>query len=145
MNLLFSMKSAVARLFATGISYTTAILRSALTSGSCGCASNGSHKKIMKSICPSTIFAPICWSPPSGPLQYPFTGSPVFSAIRRAVVPVPHRKCPCNTSLFLSHHSISSFFFPSWATSAMCFAFPISIVTKLSVSIFVSSFKSSCC
>ena len=69
------------------ISYTTAILSNAFTSGSCGCASNGSHRKIIKSICPSTILAPICWSPPNGPLQYPFTGSPVFSEINFAVVP----------------------------------------------------------
>lgn len=99
MNLLFSMKSAVARLFATGISYTTAILRSALTSGSCGCASNGSHRKIMKSICPSTIFAPICWSPPSGPLQYPFTGSPVLLILNR-IFTLPY--------FDVLHHRISS-------------------------------------
>jgi 8-oxo-dGTP diphosphatase len=32
------------------------------------------------------------WSPPRGPLLYPFTGSPVLSVIILAVVPVPHRK-----------------------------------------------------
>ena len=46
-----------------------------------------------KSILPSTIFAPICWSPPRGPLLYPLTGSPVLSVIILAVVPVPHKKC----------------------------------------------------
>ena len=43
--------------------HTTAIRNSALTSGSCGCGSNESQKKIAKSICPSEIFAPICRSP----------------------------------------------------------------------------------
>ena len=28
----------------------------------------GSEKKMIKSTCPSTTFAPICWSPPRGPL-----------------------------------------------------------------------------
>ena len=44
------MKSAVARLQAVGIFQTTAMRSSASTSGSCGCGSSGSQKKIRKSI-----------------------------------------------------------------------------------------------
>jgi hypothetical protein len=62
------MKSADAQLQAIGMFQTTAILKRALTSGLWGCGSRGSQKKIKKSIVPSTILAPICWSPPSGPL-----------------------------------------------------------------------------
>ena len=40
---------------------------SAFTSVSCGWGSGGSQKKIIMSISPSAIFAPICWSPPIGP------------------------------------------------------------------------------
>ena len=63
------MKSAEARLQAIGMFQTTAMRRSALTSGSCGCGSSGSQKKIRKSISSLTILAPICWSPPRGPLS----------------------------------------------------------------------------
>ena len=62
------MKSAEARLQAMGIFHTTAMRKSALTSGSWGCGSSGSQKKMRKSILLSTILAPICWSPPRGPL-----------------------------------------------------------------------------
>ena len=57
-------KSAVARLQATGILQTTATRSRALTSGSCGCGSSGSHKNTSRSISPSAMRAPICWSPP---------------------------------------------------------------------------------
>ena len=43
-------KSAVARLHATGMFQTTAIRSSALTSGSCGCGSSGSQKKMSMSM-----------------------------------------------------------------------------------------------
>ena len=91
--------------------------------GSCGCAVRGSEKKIIRSTCPSTTFAPICWSPPRGPLLYPLTGSPVLSVIILAVVPVPHRKCWLRSSLCFAHHSIISAFFPSWAIKAIFFCF----------------------
>ena len=54
------MKSADARLHAMGIFHTTAMRKSAFTSGSCGMGSSGSQKKIRKSILLSTILAPIC-------------------------------------------------------------------------------------
>ena len=41
---------------------------SAFTSTSCGIGVSGSTKKISASIFASAISAPICWSPPSGPL-----------------------------------------------------------------------------
>lgn len=62
------MKSAEARLHAMGMFHTTASRNKAFTSGSWGCGSRGSQKKMRKSISPSAIIAPICWSPPSGPL-----------------------------------------------------------------------------
>ena len=43
---------------------TTATRSRALTSGSCGCGSSGSHRNTSRSISPSAIRAPICWSPP---------------------------------------------------------------------------------
>ena len=46
------MKSADARLQAMGTFQTTAIRSSALTSGSCGCGSSGSQKKMRQSISP---------------------------------------------------------------------------------------------
>ena len=70
------MKSAVARLHATGMLQTTATRSSALTSGSCGCGSSGSQKKTSTSISPSAMRAPICWSPPNGPLRKQVTGRP---------------------------------------------------------------------
>lgn len=54
------MKSAEARLQATGMFQTTAIRKSAFTSGSCGWGHSESQKKIRKSSSPSEIFAPIC-------------------------------------------------------------------------------------
>ena len=62
------MKSAEARLHAMGIFQTTAMRNKALTSVSWGCGERGSQKKIMKSMVPSAILAPTCWSPPNGPL-----------------------------------------------------------------------------
>ena len=58
------LKSAVARLQAMGMLQTTATRSRALTSGSCGCGSRGSHRNTSRSISPSAIRAPICWSPP---------------------------------------------------------------------------------
>src|SRR6266478_9855170 len=59
-------KSAVARLQATGMLQTTATRSRALTSGSCGCGSSGSRRNTSRSISPSAMRAPICWSPPYG-------------------------------------------------------------------------------
>ena len=52
--------SALATLHATGMFHTAASRSSARTSGSCGCASNGSQKNTSRSIRPSAIRAPIC-------------------------------------------------------------------------------------
>lgn len=51
-----------------GIFHTTAIRSNAFTSGSCGSGASGSQKKIRKSMEPSAMREPICWSPPNGPL-----------------------------------------------------------------------------
>ena len=67
---------------------TTASRSSALTSGSCGCGSSGSQKKTRKSISPSAISAPSCWSPPSGPLWSFWTPTPSSSSRSVPVVPV---------------------------------------------------------
>ena len=61
--------SAVAVLQATVMFHTVARRSNALTSGSCGCGSSRSQKKIRTSMTPSAIFAPICWSPPTRPLR----------------------------------------------------------------------------
>ncbi len=70
------MKSAEARLQATGMFHTTAIRSRALTSGSWGMGCSGSQKKMRKSISPLAIMAPTCWSPPNGPLCNLCTGRP---------------------------------------------------------------------
>ena len=61
-------KSAEARLQANGMFHTTATRRRAFTSGSCGIGAKGAQKKMRKSISPSAMREPICWSPPRGPL-----------------------------------------------------------------------------
>ena len=82
------MKSAEARLQATGMLRTTATRSRAFTSGSCGCGSSGSQKNTSRSIPPSAIRAPICWSPPYGPLRKQVTGRPSRSCSRWPVVAV---------------------------------------------------------
>ncbi len=82
------IRSALATLQATGMFQTAAIRSSALTSGSCGCGSSGSQKKNSMSISPSAIFAPICWSPPTGPDRNRCTSSPSSWCSRLPVVPV---------------------------------------------------------
>ena len=82
------MKSAVVRSQATGMFQTTAMRRSALTSVSWDIGWRGSQKKMRKSISPSAIRAPICWSPPSGPLWSLWTSRPSTFSRRAPVVPV---------------------------------------------------------
>ncbi len=82
------MKSAEERLQATGMFHTTAMRSSALMSGSCGSGSSGSQKKITKSTSPSEILAPICWSPPSGPLSSLWIDRSSSSSSNAPVVPV---------------------------------------------------------
>lgn len=71
-----------------GMFQRTAIRRSALTSGSCGNCAKGSQKKIKKSILPSEMREPICWSPPSGPLSKMVMSKPNSLAKILPVVPV---------------------------------------------------------
>lgn len=86
-------KSALARLHAIGMFHTTAIRTSAFTSGSCGCDSSGSQKKTSRSMSPSAILEPICWSPPSGPLWKQVISRPSSSASIRPVESVANRLC----------------------------------------------------
>lgn len=90
----------------------------AFTSLSCGWASNGSQKKMTRSILPCAIIAPNCWSPPSGPVMSFSTGSPNSFSIIFPVVPVATNSWFANLSLFFFAHSSSSSFRLSCATSA---------------------------
>src|SRR5674476_597173 len=95
--------SAVAKLVATGTFHKVARRSSALTSGSWGCGSSGSQKKITMSMSPSAILAPICWSPPSGPDSLYFNVETVgnassasiplaiYDAVRDGVIKEPTR------------------------------------------------------
>src|SRR5512139_2991116 len=118
------MKSAVARLQATGMFQTTAIRSNAFTSASCGCSVSGSQKKIIKSISPSAILAPICWSPPNGPLRNLWIGVSSTSSSSLPVVPVAYSSCSIRRRLFHLAHSRRSCFLLSWATRAMRFLCP---------------------
>jgi hypothetical protein len=125
------MKSAEARSQVRGMFQTTAIRSSALTSGSWGWAVRGSQKKMRRSISPSAIQAPICISPPSGPLRTLVTGIPSSSASIPPVVPVAYSSC-CASSLSLDlAHSSSSRFLLSWATRAIFFLQAITISLRL--------------
>ena len=82
--------SAVARLLATGMFHRVAIRSRAFTSVSCGWGCSGSQKNTRASISPWAMHAPICWSPPSGPLRKRRTGMPSWSARIRPVEPVAY-------------------------------------------------------
>src|ERR1700733_7254030 len=101
--------------------HTTAILTRALTSESCGCGLIGSQKKMRMSRRPDAMSAPICWSPPSGPLWKQVTGRPRRSPSSLPVVPVAYRMWSARMSLLYSTHSRRSPFLSSWATRAMRF------------------------
>ena len=88
-----SRKSAVARLQAMGVLCTTVTRSRALTLTSWGCASSGSQKKITRSMRPSAMAAPTCWSPPRGPLRKRVTGRPSSLAMSPPVVPVANSSC----------------------------------------------------
>ena len=92
------MKSAEARLQATGMFQTTAMRSKALTSGSCGCGCSGSQKKMTRSTVPSAMRAPICWSPPRGPLCSLITGVCNASSSSVPVVPVANSSWWANRS-----------------------------------------------
>jgi glycine oxidase len=90
-------KSALARLHAAGMFRSTAIRSSAFTSGSCGCGSSGSQKKISKSIFPSAILAPICWSPsgPDGPPQIAIRAGVPYHQVTDIAVPLAAGELAC--------------------------------------------------
>jgi hypothetical protein len=92
---------------------------SAVTSGSWGCGSSGSQKKTSMSIAPSTIWAPICRSPPSGPLATRSTASSRRSWSRLPVVPVATSRWRISVSTLNLAHSSRSFLRLSCATRAM--------------------------
>src|SRR6267142_1351782 len=79
------MRSAVARLVATGTLWTLHTRSSARMSGSCGWAKRGSTKKNTASISRMATPAAIWASPPSGPLRSSATSSPTLSRMSRAV------------------------------------------------------------
>lgn len=116
--------SAVATFAAIGTFHTAAIRSSALTSGSCGCGSSGSQKKISMSMTPSAIFAPICWSPPTGPDSSRVTGRPSSNSSMVPVVPVAYRWCRDSVPRLNSAQRSSSTFLLSCATRAMWWATP---------------------
>ena len=101
---------------ATGMFQTTAIRSSAFTSGSCGRGWSGSQKKIRKSISPSAMRAPICWSPPRGPLWSTVTSRPSSSRTSAPVVAVAYRVWAASTARLNVAHSSRSRFRWSWAT-----------------------------
>ena len=71
-----------------GMFHTTAMRTRAFTSESCGCGLIGSQKKTSMSRRPDAIRAPICWSPPSGPLWKQVTGRSSCLPSSLPVVPV---------------------------------------------------------
>ena len=95
--------------------------RSAFTSTSCGCGSSGSQKKMTESISPSAILAPICWSPPKGPLLSFWTRRPSSFSRSPPVVPVATSRWPARVSRLKRAHSSRSCFLLSWAMRAMVF------------------------
>ena len=132
-------KSAEARLQAMGIFQTTATRKSAFTSGSCESGASGSQKKMRKSMPPSAIRAPICWSPPSGPLsKVVILQSSSFSRIL-PVVPVAYNSCISNVPRLNLTHSSKSGLLWSWAISAILFF--CSIMATLFAKAFVSPRK----
>src|SRR5579863_7716473 len=92
---------------------------SAFTSTSCECGASGSQKKTTKSILPSAIAAPTCWSPPSGPLRKRVTGRSSSRATSEPVVPVAYRSCRDSVPRLNFAHSSRSAFLLSWAMSAI--------------------------
>ena len=81
----------------------------------------GSKKKNTISISPVAIIDPICWSPPSGPLNNLTTGWSKDSSINLPVVPVATRLCFDKTILLCKAHYIKSFFLLSCAINAIFF------------------------
>jgi len=70
-------------------------------------------------VSPSAIRAPICWSPPSGPLRKQVIGRPSSSPSSRPVVPVAQRSCRASSPRLNLAQSRRSAFLWSWAISAI--------------------------
>jgi len=104
-------------------------------SGSWGMGSNGSQKKTNISISPSEIFAPICWSPPNGPLTNLSIGVSSRRSNRWPVVPVAINRCLASINRWAKAHSESVFFILSCATRAM-------LLILLSLAVFVCKLQS---
>ncbi len=104
------MRSAVARLVATGTLWTLHTRSSARMSGSCGCAESGSTKKNTASTPVVATRAAIWASPPSGPLSTASTSSPTLSRSSRAVWPVATvTNCASVPRLQVAHATRSTF------------------------------------
>src|SRR5438067_5766634 len=99
--------------------------RSAFTSTSCECGASGSQKKTTKSMRPSAIAAPTCWSPPSGPLRKRVTGRSSSRAMSEPVVPVAYSSCRESVPRLKRAHSNRSAFLLSWAMSATRLGIPL--------------------
>src|SRR5487761_463988 len=93
--------------------------RSAFTSTSCECGARGFQKNTTKSMRPSAIAAPTCWSPPSGPLRKRFTGRSSSPAMSAPVVPVAYSSCRESVPRLNFAHSSRSAFLLSCAMSAI--------------------------
>src|SRR5690348_4107180 len=91
----------------------------AFTSTSCECGASGSQKKTTKSIRPSAIAAPTCWSPPSGPLRNRATGRASSRSMSEPVVPVAYSSCRESVPRLKRAHSRRSAFLLSCAMSAI--------------------------
>ena len=103
-------KSAEERLQAMGMFHTTAMRKRAFTSGSCGCGSRGSQQKMRKSMQPSDMREPICWSPPKGPLSNTAIFAPNYCSSILPVVPVAYNSCFSKVPLLnLTHSSKAGF------------------------------------
>src|SRR6266704_6106655 len=76
----------------------------------------------------SAILAPICWSPPSGPLWSLLISIPSDSSNSLPVVPVAYRSCSARRDLLNFAHSNKSRFLSSCATRAIFFLYTIIIL-----------------
>ena len=103
-------KAAEARLQAMGMFHTTAIRNSAFTSGSCGSGASGSQKKMRKSMQPSAMREPICWSPPRGPLSKTVIFELNSASKILPVVPVAYSSCCSRVPLLNLNHSSNAGF-----------------------------------
>src|SRR5690242_8503256 len=111
---------------------------SAFTSTSCECGASGSQKKTTKSMRPSAMAAPTCWSPPSGPLRNRVTGKSSSRSMSEPVVPVAYRSCRESVPRLKRAHSSRSPFLLSCAMSAILLGvtllhFPLHEVEQLVV------------